>query len=66
MIPALIVGVLIGAIIGLAIAAWRHAATIAPPVEQHVQWTALGLGNGKGGHDPEAHQAATTKPFFES
>jgi hypothetical protein len=36
MIPALVAGVLIGGIIGWAIAAWRHARTDAPPVEQHV------------------------------
>jgi hypothetical protein len=45
MIPAFTVGVLIGAIIGAAAVAWRHAATIAPPVEQHVQWSALGIGD---------------------
>jgi hypothetical protein len=39
----LVAGVLIGGIIGWAVAAWRHATTIAPPLEQHFHWTSVGL-----------------------
>jgi hypothetical protein len=44
MIPALIIGgLLIGTIIGLAIAGWRHATTIAPPLEQSFHCTSVRL-----------------------
>jgi hypothetical protein len=66
MIPAFVVGVLIGAIIGAAAVAWRHASTIAPPMEQHVQWSVLGIGgNGKGAHYIDPHFARMLKPILE-
>jgi hypothetical protein len=39
----LVAGVLIGGIIAWAIAAWRGATTIAPPLEQQLHWTTVGM-----------------------
>jgi hypothetical protein len=64
MIGAFISGVLIGAVIGWAVTAWRHASTIAPPAPS-VGISAIGLGNGKGGHYLDAHYARQLKPILE-
>jgi hypothetical protein len=64
MIPALTVGVIIGTIIGLAIVAWRHAATIAPPAPS-VDICVIGLDNGQGGHYLDPHFARMLKPILE-
>lgn len=53
-------GVLIGAIIGLAIAGWRHAATIAPPLEQQFHFTSVGLQRA----DPEYVDALWQQQLF--
>ena len=37
-----VAGVLIGAIVGWAISAWRNATTIAPPLQQQFHWTSVG------------------------
>lgn len=48
MIPAAVIaGVLVGVIIGLAAAAWHHARTDAPPPSTGIN--AIGLGDGRGG-----------------
>jgi hypothetical protein len=64
MIPAFTVGVLIGTIIGWAIAAWRHAATEAP-LAPRVGISAIGLGNGKGGFYIDPYYARLLKPVLE-
>jgi hypothetical protein len=65
MIPAFVVGVLIGGIIGWAISAWHHAATIAPPAPS-VGISAISLGNGKGGHFLDAHHARLLRPILKN
>jgi hypothetical protein len=46
------------------ITAWRHASTIAPPATS-VGISAIGLGNGKGGHYLDPHLARMLKPILE-
>jgi hypothetical protein len=61
MIGALIVGgVLIGLIAGWAIAAWRNATTIAPPLEQSFHCVAVGLQRA----DPQAADALFQQQIF--
>jgi hypothetical protein len=64
MIPAFVVGVLIGGIIGWAIAAWNHARDDVSPAP-NIGISAVGLGNGKGGHYIDSHFARMLKPVLE-
>jgi hypothetical protein len=57
----LVAGVLIGGIIGWAIAAWRGATTIAPPLEQQFHWTTVGLQRA----DPQTTDALWQQQLFK-
>jgi hypothetical protein len=64
MIPALVVaGVLVGVIIGLAIAGWYHATTIAPPERHTPNWTAVGGHSGV--YQIDAAYGRMLKPILE-
>jgi hypothetical protein len=56
----LVAGVLIGAIVGWAVAAWRGATTIAPPLEQQLHWTSVGLQRA----DPQTTDALWQQQLF--
>jgi hypothetical protein len=57
----LVGGILIGLIAGWAVAAWRNASTIAPPLEQQFHWTAVGLERA----DPQATDALWQQQLFK-
>jgi hypothetical protein len=64
MIPAFVVGVLIGGIIAAAIAAWHNARTIASP-EPSGSISATGLGSGRGGIWLDPYSARLMRPILE-
>ena len=63
MIPAFVVGILIGGIIGWAISSWHHARTDAPPAPVGI--SAIGLDNGKGGIYLDPYSARLMRPILE-
>jgi hypothetical protein len=56
----LVAGVLVGAIVGWAVAAWRNARTDAPPLEQQFHWKSVGLQRA----DPERVDALFQQQIF--
>jgi CspA family cold shock protein len=65
MIPAFVVDVLIGGIIGWAIAACRHARIDDAPPTPNVGISCIGLGNGKGGLYLDPYYVRLLKPILE-
>ena len=65
MIPAFVVGTIIGAIIGWGVSAWRHARTDDAPPALRVGISCVGLGNGKGGFYLDPYYARVLKPVLE-
>jgi hypothetical protein len=63
-IPAFVVGILIGGIVGAAAVAWWHAQTDVSPAPS-VGISAISLGNGKGGHFLDAHHARLLRPILK-
>lgn len=64
MIPAAVIaGVLVGVIIGLAAAAWHHARTDAPPPSTGIN--AIGLGDGRGGFWMDSYHARLMRPILK-
>jgi hypothetical protein len=65
MIPAFVVGILIGGIVGWAISAWRHARDDVSPAPS-VGISAIGLTDGgKGGIWMDPYHARLMRPILE-